>query len=122
MDDASPCADYRPETLTRADVDATHGPWVLDFGTNWCGHCRAARAAVEAALQAHTAAGSRTQALRHVRIEDGSGRRLGRSFGVKLWPTLVFLHDGVERARRVRPRSAEEVAQALRAIDPSAAG
>ena len=122
MDDASRSPDYRPETLTRADVDATHGPWVLDFGTNWCGHCRAARPPVEAALQAHTPAGSGAQAVRHVRIEDGSGRRLGRSFGVKLWPTLVFLRDGVERARLVRPGSAEEVVQALRAIDPSVAG
>jgi thioredoxin 1 len=37
--------------------------------------------------------------VRHVKVEDGSGRRLGRSFGVKLWPTLVFLRDGREVAR-----------------------
>lgn len=50
------------------------------------------------------------------KIEDGSGRRLGRSFGVKLWPTLVFLKDGAEVARLVRPQSAAEVADALARI------
>jgi thioredoxin 1 len=29
--------------------------------------------------------------LRHVKVEDGKGRPLGRSFRVKLWPTLVFM-------------------------------
>ena len=122
MDDASPASDYTPETLSRADVDAATGPWVLDFGTNWCGHCRAAREIVEAAWRAHSGGGSCVPAIRHVRIEDGSGRRLGRSFGVKLWPTLVFLRDGVERARLVRPRSVDEVADALSTIDPPPAG
>jgi thioredoxin 1 len=56
--------------------------------------------------------------VRHVRIEDGSGRQLGRSYGVRLWPTLVFLRDGVERARLVRPRAAGDVAAALQTIDP----
>ena len=110
--------EYVPETLTRAQVDAGTGPLVLDFGTGWCGHCRAARGLVEAALRAHAPAATDQPAVPHVRIEDGSGRRLGRSFGVKLWPTLVFLRDGVERARLVRPQSVEEVAAALRAIDP----
>ena len=30
---------------------------------------------------------------------DASGRPLGRSFKVKLWPTLVFLRDGREIER-----------------------
>lgn len=111
--------EYEPRTLTRADVDARPGPLVLDFGTAWCGHCRAARGVVEAALQAHAATPGQ-RPVPHVRVEDGSGRRLGRSFGVKLWPTLVFLRDGTEQARLVRPGAAEEVAAALRAIDPPA--
>jgi thioredoxin 1 len=56
----------------------------------------------------------------HVKVEDGSGRRLGRSFGVKLWPTLVFLRDGRELARLVRPTREAEIARALAAIDPPA--
>jgi len=94
---------------SRAEIDATPGPLLLEFGTDWCGHCRAARPAVEAALAAHPG-------LRHLRVEDGPGRALGRSFGVTLWPTLVFLVNGTERQRLVRPREQAPVAQALLAI------
>ena len=54
--------------------------------------------------------------VQHVKVEDGSGQRLGRSFGVKLWPTLVFLRDGKEVARTVRPQHANEVQGALQGI------
>jgi thioredoxin 1 len=119
---AAPAAPaYEPETLSRADVDALAGPLVLDFGTGWCGHCQAARSMVEATLQAHARQAPGRPPVRHVRIEDGSGRQLGRSYGVRLWPTLVFLRDGVERARLVRPRAAEDVAAALQTIDPGSA-
>jgi thioredoxin 1 len=47
--------------------------------------------------------------VRHVKIEDASGKRLGRSFKVKLWPTLISLVDGREVARVVRPRSVDEL-------------
>jgi len=47
--------------------------------------------------------------LRHIKVEDASGKRLGRSFNVKLWPTLVFLADGREVARVVRPKSVDEL-------------
>ncbi|RZL49385.1 MAG: thioredoxin [Variovorax sp.] len=100
---------YTPESLTRADVDALRGPAVLDFGTNWCGFCQAARPHVEQAFTTH---GDVT----HVKVEDGSGRPLGRSFRVKLWPTLVFLRDGQEVERLVRPRSSAEIADALQRL------
>lgn len=103
-------ATFTPETLTRADVDATRGPLVLEFGTNWCGWCRGAQPHIEVAL------GKSPQDIPHAKVEDGPGRRLGRSFGVKLWPTLVFLKDGQEVARLVRPDSSEAVAQALRQL------
>ena len=102
-------ATFTPETLTRADVDATRGPLVLEFGTNWCGWCRGAQPHIEAAF-------TKSLDIPHVKVEDGPGRRLGRSFGVKLWPTLVFLKDGQEVARLVRPDNAEAVAQALRQL------
>lgn len=84
---------------TRAEVDALRGPAVIEFGSSNCGICRAAQPAIVAARAAYPA-------LRHIKVEDGSGRRLGRSFGVKLWPTLVFLLDGRETARLVRPAGA----------------
>lgn len=100
------------EAPSRAELDALPGPLLLEFGTDWCGHCRAARPAVVQALQAHPG-------VRHVRVEDGPGRKLGRSYGVTLWPTLVFLRDGQERERLVRPREAAPVAQALAVINPA---
>ena len=101
---------FTPETLTRADVDAARGPQVLEFGTNWCGWCRGAQPHIEAAF---AAAGADVP---HVKVEDGPGRRLGRSFGVKLWPTLVFMKDGQEVHRLVRPQGQQEIEQALRQL------
>lgn len=103
-------ATFVPETLTRAAVDATLGPLVLEFGTNWCGWCRGAQPLIEAAFDQ---AGG---ALPHVKVEDGPGRPLGRSFHIKLWPTLVLLRDGREVERLVRPGEADAIAQALRRL------
>ena len=102
-------APYSSDEPARAEVDALPGATVLEFGANWCGICQAAQPDIGDALAAH-AAGT---PLRHLKIEDGRGRPLGRSFGIKLWPTLVMLQDGREVARVVRPRSAREVAEAL---------
>jgi len=50
-------------------------------------------------------------ALSHIKVYDGKGKRLGRAFRVKLWPTLILLRDGQEVARLVRPLLADEVRQ-----------
>jgi len=96
---------------TRAEVDALAGPVLLEFGRASCGHCRRAQPLVAEALAAHPA-------VRHLKVADASGRRLGRSFGVTLWPTLVLLAEGREVARLVRPQDAAAIGAALRAIDP----
>lgn len=101
---------YATEQPARADIDALAGAAVLDFGTNWCGHCNGAAPKVNEAMASHPA-------VRHIKVEDGSGRPLGRSFGVKLWPTLVFLRNGREVARVVRPTSVATVADALAQLD-----
>ena len=105
-------ASYAGREPSRRDIDAATGPLVLEFGAPWCGHCQAAQAALAEAL-------AEAPEVRHVKIEDGRGRPLGRSFRVKLWPTLVFLRDGEERARLVRPRETREVAHALAALRES---
>ncbi|MDP9899689.1 thioredoxin family protein [Variovorax ginsengisoli] len=103
---------YAPETLARDAIDQLAGLTVLDFGTNWCGHCQRAQPLVDAALAPQSG-------LRHIKVEDGSGRPLGRSFGVKLWPTLVFLRDGTEVARVVRPTDGETLDSALAQLAPA---
>lgn len=94
------------EAPLRAEVDAMPGLVLLEFGTAWCGHCRAAQAAIAEALRLHPQ-------WRHVKVEDGPGRQLGRSFRVKLWPTLVVLRDGQETARLVRPVQVVDINAAL---------
>lgn len=89
-----------------AEVQALAGVTLLEFGTPWCGYCRAAQAPIAAALSEHGAA-------RHIQVEDGSGKPLGRAFRVKLWPTLIVLRDGQEVARLVRPQASAPISAAL---------
>lgn len=103
--------DYAEVEPKRSDVDALAGPTVLEFGSPWCGWCRRAQPLISKTFAAHPD-------VRHIKVADASGRRLGRSFGIKLWPTLVFLRDGRETARLVRPQEADEIARALAGIDP----
>ncbi|HEY1326536.1 MAG TPA: thioredoxin family protein [Casimicrobiaceae bacterium] len=103
---------YEKVEPSRADIDALEGPVVLEFGTTWCGHCRYAQPLIARAFAPHPD-------VRHVKIADGSGRPLGRSFGVRLWPTLVFLRDGREVERLVRPRDAQAIEAALARVDPA---
>lgn len=91
---------------TRAETDGLQGLTLLEFGTDWCGHCRAAQPALTEVLTEHPE-------WRHLKVEDGPGRALGRSFRIKLWPTLVLLRDGHEVGRLVRPTRAGDIRQAL---------
>jgi thioredoxin 1 len=93
---------YMPTEPARAEVDAMPGTTLLEFGAPWCGFCIRAQPLVETALM-------KRPDIRHVKIEDGPGRPLGRSFRVKLWPTLVLLQEGKELARSVRPNRASEL-------------
>jgi thioredoxin 1 len=97
---------YAVDEPSPESIAALPGMAVLEFGTAWCGHCVAAQPAIEDLL-------STQPQVRHLKIEDGRGRPLGRAFKVKLWPTLVFLRDGVERARVVRPTDVEPLRRAL---------
>jgi thioredoxin 1 len=87
---------------TRAEIDAFAEPAVLEFGATWCGYCQAAQAAIASVMKNHPT-------VRHVKIEDGTGKPLGRSLRVKLWPTLIYLEKGVEKGRAVRPNNAAEI-------------
>jgi thioredoxin 1 len=93
----------------RAEVDAMPGVTVLEFGTPWCGWCRSAQPLIAKAL-------AEFPDLRHIKVEVGPGQALGRSFRVKLWPTLVFLKDGEELARVTRPAGMEAIREALQKV------
>jgi len=103
-------ADYATVEPRRDEIDALEGPTLLEFGSPWCGWCRRAQPLIAEAIAKHPR-------VRHIKIADASGKRLGRSFAVKLWPTLVFLRDGSEIAKLVRPDDSEEIKQALAQID-----
>ncbi len=93
---------FANQELTRDQIDASKGLCLLQFGIDTCGHCQAAKPAVEAAL-------AKRPDIAHFKVEDGRGRPLGRSFTVKLWPTLILLQDGKEIGRIVRPTTLAEV-------------
>jgi thioredoxin 1 len=101
---------YRDEsrTPTREDVDRTPGRVLLEFGTEGCGYCRAIAPRVAALLDTFPE-------VRHVKVEDGPGRPLGRSFRVRRWPSLVFLRDGRVVRQVARPGD-DELDEAFRAL------
>jgi thioredoxin 1 len=102
--------DYLPEEKApaREELDAMSGPVLVEFGTSWCGFCQAAQRDIVDLLARHPE-------IRHVKVEDGPGRRLGRSFRVKLWPNLVFMKDGAVVKQLARP-SAREMKEGFEAI------
>ncbi len=100
---------YDKEEPTRAEVDAWAGAAVLEFGATWCGYCQGAQSIIASAL-------AEFPEVKHLKVGDGKGKPLGRSYTVKLWPTLVFLKDGREVARVVRPDQADEIRKGLLAI------
>ena len=101
-------ADQAP---TRDDVNAMAGPVLVEFGTDWCGHCRALAPEVARHLAAHPL-------VKHVKVEDGPGRPLGRSFQVRLWPSLVFMNGGAVVRQLARP-SHQQLREAFAAVGPA---
>jgi thioredoxin 1 len=87
---------------TRQEIDASMQPTVIEFGASWCGYCQGAQSDITAVMRNHPD-------VRHIKVEDGKGKPLGRSFRVKLWPTLVYLERGAEVGRVVRPNNVDEI-------------
>lgn len=101
--------EYSPADIPRAELDAASGWVLLEFGTGWCGHCSAAQPLLQKFLNGYDTT--------HLKVEDGKGRPLGRSFAVKLWPTVVLLRNGQEIARAVRPQEREDLAPLIDALE-----
>jgi thioredoxin 1 len=85
---------------SRADINELTGPLLLEFGASWCPHCQVMRQVVAGLLRAHPE-------VRHIRVEDGPGQPLGRSFRVKLWPNFVLMRDGKVVRQLARPAPGE---------------
>lgn len=98
--------EYSEDAPSLEEIHSLSGLTLLEFGAPWCGHCQAARNAMKKAIDDHSG-------LVHIKVFDGKGKRLGRQFAVKLWPTLILLRDGKEVERIVRFTSAEEVRRLL---------
>jgi thioredoxin 1 len=103
--------DYTEHAPSLEQIAELRGYALLEFGAPYCGHCQAATAAIKQVL-------SEQSTLSHIKVYDGKGKPLGRAFKVKLWPTLILLHDGQELARLVRPLHADEVRQLLSTLKP----
>ena len=82
------------------------GTVAVEFGVDWCPHCQAAQALLQEVLQTR-------KDVTHLKVEDGPGRKLGRHFKVKLWPTLIILRRGEEIGRITRPASAQAIKDQL---------
>lgn len=90
---------YTTSEPNRVEMDSLSGPALLEFGAEWCPHCQAIQPGLRKLLEEHPG-------VRHFKVEDGKGRALGRSYGVKLWPNLVFLQDGKVLEQWARPDQA----------------
>ncbi len=96
------------EAPSREAIDASRGLVLLEFGTEWCGFCRGLAPRIAGLLEKHPE-------VRHLKVEDGPGRALGRSFHVRTWPNLVFLRDGVPVRQLARP-GYDQLDEAFRAL------
>ena len=103
---------YQESSLTREEVDALPGPVAIEFGSSDCSICAGFTPLAAEALD-------RFGKVRHIRVQDGRGKPLGRSFRVKLWPTFVLLRDGQVVQQLARP-SQDELIGGLEAITSGA--
>ncbi len=98
-------ATYNPDEPGRDFVDSVTEPLVVEFGANWCGHCQRLQPELAALFKKYPQ-------VRHIKVEDGKGKPLGRSFRVKLWPSLIFMRHGKVLCQLARP-TVEEVAKGM---------
>ncbi len=81
---------------SREQSERLPGPVLLEFGASWCPHCQAIQPELQELLRQYPQ-------IRHIKIEDGPGKPLGRSYRVKLWPNFVFQRDGKIVLQLARP-------------------
>ena len=102
--------DQPTSELSREEINQFTGAVMLEFGASCCGYCKTAQGIISSELALYPN-------IRRIKIEDGKGRRLGRTFAVKLWPTLILMKDGIELKRLEREFNSEEISTALITIN-----
>jgi thioredoxin 1 len=96
-------------SLNLGQINQLKGLVLIEFGATWCSYCQAAQPNISAVLLNYPN-------VQHIKIEDGKGMRLGRQFSVKIWPTLIFLKDGLEVGRLVRPQNSQLILELLNSV------
>ncbi|MCV2403876.1 thioredoxin family protein [Marinomonas sp. C2222] len=99
-------ADFLEKTPKVEGLTRMSGWALLEFGTNWCGYCKAAQPLLCTVMESYPK-------LPHMKVFDGKGKKLGRQFKVTLWPTLILLKDGEEKGRLVRFVSPDQIQDLL---------
>jgi len=102
--------EYSEAAPTPVEVSEMSGDALLEFGAPWCQHCQGASPIVQEAI-------NEFRGIPHIKVYDGRGKKLGRSFSVKQWPTLIALKNGLEIGRLVRPDSKDAVSELLSNLD-----
>ena len=100
---------YSDQNITHEELTASKGWLLLEFGENWCPICQQAQPLIREVL-------TRFTDIERKMIIDGKGKRLGRVFKVKLWPSLILLYNGEEKGKLVRPESTLQIEQWLNEI------
>ena len=94
--------EYSNHPPTPEEISLLSGLTLLEFGSPRCSFCQAVEPMVEEVMNSY-------KKIPHLKIYDGKGKKLGRSFKVKLWPTLIALKHGQEISRLIRPNNTDEV-------------
>lgn len=107
-------AEYATNHPTRDEIQGIVEPTVLEFGSPDCPYCQKTEPMVKAAFQDFPG-------ISHVKLADHEDKMLGRAFNVEKWPTLIFIQEGREVSRLVRPENEDAICDRMEDIDANPA-